>query len=76
MTIKTETSLKDFHFWSGARLFAEKLTSTELDFIEEALTECYPDGIDDVTLNDIFWFDQEELAEWIGTDVDEIFARE
>lgn len=77
MKIYTETSLKDFEFWSGAKDTVKYLTLDELDTIEEMLEELYPDGMDETTVNDFFWFDDDTIAEWLGfNDFEEIMNRE
>ncbi len=66
MKIYSETILRDFEFWSGARQTAELLTLEELDTIESILEDIYPDGIDETTVNDIFWFEDGFIAECLG----------
>ena len=39
MTIKTETTLNNFEFWSGAKDTVKYLTESELDTIESYLEE-------------------------------------
>lgn len=68
MIIKTEHSLTDFSFWSGAASRAEQLTAEQLNDIEEQLEAEYPDGMEDTELNDFFWFGQETLADMLGFD--------
>ena len=76
MKIYMEKSIKDFEFWSGAKTTVEYLTLEELDIIEECLEDCYPDGIDETMLNDIFWFESDIIAEWLGyNDFEEIMDR-
>lgn len=75
MKIYKETSLSDFEFWSGAKDFAARLTDSEVQQIECILEDQYPDDIDETALNDIFRFEPEAVAEWIGTTEDEIWAR-
>ena len=75
MLIKKEDSLSNFEFWQGAADRVKYLTQSELDIIEEQLTELYPDGIDETQLNDIFWFDFEFIAEMIGETEDSILER-
>lgn len=70
-----ETTLSNFEFWSGAKDFAARLTDSEMHQIECILEDLYQDGIDETALNDIFWFDRETVAEWLGTTEDEILAR-
>lgn len=75
MKIYRETSLSDFEFWSGAKDFAALLTDSEIEQIESILEDEYPDGIDETHINDIFRFDQESVADWIGERLDDIWAR-
>lgn len=76
MKIYKEESLSRFKFWSGAKDRAEKLTDQEFDQIESMLEELYPDGIDETKLNDLFWFEFETIAEWLGTTEEEILERD
>ena len=66
MKIYKEDSLRSFEFWSGAKDRVKYLTLEELDEIEVILEEIYPDGIDETTINDIFWFEEDTIAEWLG----------
>lgn len=76
MTIKTETTLKNFDFWSGAKDTVKYLTESELDIIESYLEELYPEGMTDTELNDFIWFEDDTIAEWLGyNDFDEIMNR-
>lgn len=73
MKIYEEKSLKDFEFWSGARDTVKYLTDDELDTLESILEDMYPDGIDDGELNDLFWFEDDWIAELLGyNDFEEI----
>lgn len=73
MLIHTETSLRDFQFWAGGADRANCLTSEQLDLVEEVLEEIYPNGIDETELNDLLWFDEDIIAEWLGyADFDEL----
>lgn len=71
MTIKTEQSLRYFEFWSGAKGRAEMMTSEELDSVENALEELYPDGMTDTEINDLFWFDFDYVCDLIGLEYDD-----
>lgn len=76
MTIKTETTLKNFDFWSGAKDTVKYLTESELDTIESYLDELYPEGMTDTELNDFMWFEDDTIAELLGyNDFDEIMNR-
>ena len=78
MTMTIEKKLRDFHFWGGAASNAAKLTPEELDRLESVIEE-FADGRDPWTtteINDMFWFDFENILEWIGLDYEEVMARE
>lgn len=66
MKITTEISLKEFEFWSGAKDTVSYLTDDELDTIESIIEDAFPDGINETILNDLFWFDDDTIAEWLG----------
>lgn len=66
MKIYEEKSLRDFEFWSGAKCRAEVLTPEELDQIEAIFEEIFPDGMSDTAINDVFWFEEDWVAEMLG----------
>ena len=77
MTMTIEKSLRDFHFWGGAAQNAAKLSYEELDNLERQLEEIQ--GIDEpwstTDVNDIMWFQFEDVCEWLGLDYEEVMAR-
>ena len=78
MTMTIEKSLKDFNFWGGAAANAAKLTADELDALEQQLEELQTDdGLWSTTeINDLMWFDFEQVCEMIGLDYDEVMEGE
>ena len=64
--ISEDKSLRDFNFWSGAKDTVRYLTCDELDTIECLLEDAYPDGMTETQINDLFWFDTDVIAEWLG----------
>ena len=66
MKIYSEKSLCNFNFWSGAKDNALKLTLELLDEVESMLEDIYPDGMSETELNDLFWFDFEQICDWLG----------
>lgn len=66
MKIYTENSLSNFEFWSGAVDRVKYLTDDELDTIEAILEDIYPDGMDETQINDLFWFEEDWIAEMLG----------
>lgn len=66
MKVYIETSLSDFEFWSGAKHTAEYLTYKDFGTIESILEDMYPDGMDETDINDLFWFEEDWIAEMLG----------
>lgn len=66
MQYTVEKSLSAFEFWSGAKETAKELTAEQLDQMESILEDCYPDGMTETQINDIFWFEQDWIAEMLG----------
>ena len=69
--------LTQFEFWAGGKDTVEELTDSELEQIEQILEEIYPEGLSEGELNDIFWFERDLIAEWLGYEnFDEIIERD
>lgn len=67
MKIYTECSLENFVPWSGAvYTFNHIMAEGGMKNLEWVLEDLYPDGIDETTLNDIFWFEPEWCFEMAG----------
>lgn len=67
MKIISETSVRNFGFWSGGADRAKDVKSdSDWDVIENELESAYPDGMTDDELNDFFWFDFDTIAQWLG----------
>jgi hypothetical protein len=66
MRIYREIPLREFEFWAGAKDRVKYLTMEELDQIEEILEEISPEGLSETDLNDLFWFEDDLIAEWLG----------
>ena len=75
MIITMDIELRGFEFWSGARATAYALTWEQLDEVESILEELYPDGMTETELNDLFWFDDDYIAELLGFDDFEALER-
>lgn len=71
MKIYTEQSLRNFQFWSGAKDLAETLTDKQLDQVETILEDLYPDGMTDTEINDLFWFEEDTIREWLDLPTEE-----
>lgn len=75
MKIYREERLSQFEFWSGAKDTAERIWEEMgepgFNTVEAILEDTYPEGIDETTLNDIFWFEPETIYEWLGISNDD-----
>lgn len=75
MRVYKDIDLSEYDFAGQAKENAEKFTIKELDEIGEQIAECYPEGIEDTCLNDIFWFEMEWLVELLGLSKQEVIDR-
>lgn len=71
MKIYAEKALRDFEFWAGAKDNASELTYEQLDAVESILEDLYPDGMEETTINDLFWFEFDSIQEWLGMETEE-----
>jgi hypothetical protein len=71
-----ENNLKNFNFWGGAIETAEALSEEDFNMVESVLEEMYPEGLSETQLNDIFWFEDDFIAEILGYDDWESFCEE
>lgn len=76
MKYYVEDSLSNFHFWSGAEDRAAMLTDDQFEVVEQNMEECEPEGgWSDTAINDLFWFEFDTIAQWLGYK-DEEYLRE
>jgi hypothetical protein len=66
MKIYTEDSIRNFNFWSGGRDTVNDLTWEDFDILEPLIEEAFGGEVEDVDLNDFFWFERDTIAEWLG----------
>lgn len=53
--------------WSGAQDTLEDLTVEDVTIILDILEGCQPkDGYTLTDINDIFWFERDTIAKWLG----------
>ena len=73
MKVVREMSLWDFEAWSGAKLTREIIIANDkVEEFDQLIEELYPEGINETELNDILWFDNEQIFEALGiTDEEE-----
>lgn len=66
MKIYKECSLTDFEPWSGGADRYKVLTYEQLEQLDPIFEELFPDGADEVQINDIFWLEDDWIAELLG----------
>lgn len=67
MRYYVEESLSNFNFWSGGRDRAKLLSDEQFDIVEQMMEETAPEeGWSDTAINDLFWFDFDTIANWLG----------
>ena len=72
MKVYQEISIRDFEGWSGAEETQSLivLNDKEEEF-DSLIEELYPEGIEEVRLNDILRFDSEWVLEALGINEEE-----
>lgn len=66
MKIYYEVDIDEFEFWEGGKCVADSFSEDDLEVIQNKLEELYPDGMSDTELNDLFWHDEDFVAELAG----------
>lgn len=66
MIIINDNGLSGFKFWSGAVSRADMFSEREMDIIERELEDMYPEGMTETQINDMFWFEEDFLAQLVG----------
>ena len=66
MKIYRECSLTDFEPWSGGADRYKVLTYEQLKQLEPILEDLFPDGASETEINDLFWFEEDYIAELLG----------
>lgn len=74
MIVHYELSLENFEAWSGGKDTMDCLSHSDLETLEQHLTELYPNGMTDTELNDFLWFERDTIADLLGyRNVDAMF---
>lgn len=66
MIVHYDLSLENFEAWSGGKDTKDCLSHSDLETLEQHLTELYPDGMTDSELNDFLWFERDMIADLLG----------
>jgi len=71
-TFTEQTTLQNFNAWSGAVDTKQTiLDNNKADEFNDLIEELYPDGLSETTLNDILWFEEEWLFEYLSIEVED-----
>lgn len=68
MKIYKDYELNDFKFWEGAKDNVKYLSNDDFAVIESELEQMYPEGIEEIELNDFFRYDMDEVSKMLGYD--------
>lgn len=64
--------IKYYKPWSGAVDFYEEIVDAgKLNDLEFILEDMYHDGMTETELNDLLWFDEDSVREWLGMEEEE-----
>ena len=66
MKIISYKHLRDFEFWGPAKENILKLTLEELDYLDNYFDEGYPEGVEEVWLNDAFAYYFDDILDILG----------
>lgn len=67
MTIIYELDLNSFEAWSGAIDTLDRIKREgKCEELESILEDTYPDGMTETELNDLLWFEPDEIYSWLG----------
>lgn len=66
MLVYREVGSNNINLWSEGYKTTTWLTDREVDEVLEYLEELYPEGIDEIELNDFFTFNRDNIAEILG----------
>ena len=67
MQFLVERDLTNFEFWQGAKYTREHMTDEQVEQIEEILEcDCPGEYYTETQINNLFWFDSDLIAQWLG----------
>lgn len=75
MTYTVEKPLSQFEFWSGAKERTDHLTIEQLDRLDYLMPEVLGENPTDAAINDLFWFEDDYIAQLLGFDSWEALER-
>lgn len=75
MTYTVEKPLSQFEFWSGAKERTDHLTTDQLDRLDNLMPEVLGENPTDTVINDLFWFEEDYIAQLLGFNSFEALVR-
>lgn len=75
MTYTVEKPLSQFEFWSGAKERTDHLTTDQLDRLDNLMPEVLGENPTDTAINDLFWFEEDYIAQLLGFNSFEALVR-
>ena len=75
MIYTVEKPLSQFEFWSGAKERTNHLTTEQLDRLESMLPDILGENPTDGAINDLFWFEDDYIAQLLGFNSFEALVR-
>lgn len=64
--------IENYKPWSGAVDFYEEIVDAgNLNQLEFILEDIYPEGMSEIELNDLLWFEEDAVREWLGMNEEE-----
>lgn len=59
--------IENYKPWSGAVGFYEEIVDAgKLNQLEFILEDIYPEGMSETELNDLLWFEEDIVRDWLG----------
>ena len=75
MTYTVEKPLSQFEFWSGAKERTDHLTTDQPDRLDNLMPEVLGENPTDTAINDLFWFEEDYIAQLLGFNSFEALVR-
>ena len=66
MKIYYDLDLRNFEAWSGGKDTLDELTYDQMERLEDILPDVLGDEASETELNDLLWFERDQIAEWLG----------
>lgn len=72
MGFYVKTSISNFQPWSGAKDTWETIqNNNKVEALESILEDMYPEGLEEVKLNDLLWHESDWILESLGLETED-----